>query len=258
MKKIASLVYGVAAYVAFLGAFLYLMAFTLNLAPHSVSGASSLPPLLAVLIDAGLIVLFGLQHSIMARPGFKEWWTRFVPRHLERSTFVLIAAVLVWGMTWFWQPIPGDLWNVTGTGMVVLYAISILGWLTVPVTSFFTDHFELFGLRQVFEYATGRSRRQPVFEERALYKKVRHPMMLAFLIAFWAAPQMTAGHALFAGLMTSYILAGIYFEERDLARAHGQVYRDYQERVPKLLPIGGLRGAPQSRIKAKAATAQSR
>ena len=241
-KKIVSVVYGAGAYVLFLGAFLYLIAFATNVAPHSVSGSPSLPPLLAALGDVALIILFGLQHGIMARPGFKRWWTRFVPPHLERSTFVWFAAALVIAIVQFWQPIEGDLWNVTGAGRIALYMISLFGFLTVPVTSFLTDHFELFGLRQVFEYALGRPPHQPEFKERALYKKVRHPMMLGFLLAFWATPHLTVGHLLFAGLMTSYILIGIYFEERDLARTHGQAYRDYQMRVPKLVPFGGLGG----------------
>jgi protein-S-isoprenylcysteine O-methyltransferase Ste14 len=167
----------------------------------------------------------------MARPEFKRRWTRLVPPHLERSTFVWFAAALVIVIVQFWQPIEGDLWNVTGAGMIALYAISLLGFLTVPLVSFLTDHVELFGLRRVFEYALERPSSKPEFKERALYKKVRHPMMLGFLIAFWATPHMTAGHLLFAGLMTSYILVGVYFEERDLAR------------VPKLLPFGGLSSA---------------
>lgn len=251
LKKIASLVYGMGAYLLFLGAFLYLMAFATNVAPHSVSGTPSLPPLPAALVDIALITLFGLQHGIMARPGFKRWWTRFVPPHLERSTFLWFAAALVIVIVQFWLPIEGDLWNITGAGMIALYAISLLGWLTVPVTSFLTDHFELFGLRQVFEYALERPMSKPEFKERAFYKKVRHPMMLAFLIAFWAAPHMTAGHLLFAGLTTSYILVGIYFEERDLARTHGQAYRNYQARVPRLLPFGGHRSPQPSPLEAK-------
>ena len=257
MKKMMSVVYGAGAYLLFLGAFLCLMAFETNMTRHSVSGAHSLPPIVAALIDVALITLFGLQHGIMARPAFKRWLTGFLPPHLERSTFVWFAAALVIVMIQFWQPIEGDLWNVTGAGMIALYAISVLGWLTVPVTSFLTDHFELFGLRQVFEFAVDRPRSKPEFKERAFYRKVRHPMMLGFLIAFWAAPHMTAGHLLFAGLMTIYILIGIYFEERDLERAHGQAYRDYRARVPKLLPSGGLRSTQPSWVTAKAATAQS-
>lgn len=243
LKKIAFVIYGAGAYLLFLGAFLYLMAFATNVVPHSVSGTPSLPPVTAALVDVALITLFGLQHGIMARPGFKRWLTRFVPQQLERSTFVWFAAALVIVIVQFWQPIGGDLWNVTGIAMIALYAISLLGWMAIPVTSFLTDHFELFGLRQVFEYALERPRSKPKFKERAFYKKVRHPMMLAFLIAFWATPHMTVGHVLFAGLMTSYILVGVYFEERDLTRAHGQVYRDYQARLPKLLPFGWRRSA---------------
>jgi len=257
LKKIASVVYGVGGYLLFLGSFLYLIAFVNNVAPNSVSGTASLPPLLAALIDIELITLFGLQHGVMARPGFKRWWTRIVPPHLERSTFVWLAAALVIVIVQFWQPIEGDLWNVTGAGMIALNVISLLGFLMVPVTSFLTDHFELFGLRQVFEYALGRPTHKPEFKERAFYKKVRHPMMVGFLIAFWAAPHMTSGHLLLATLMTSYILIGIYFEERDLVQAHGQAYRDYQARVPKLLPLGGLKGAQPGPLKAKAETAQS-
>jgi protein-S-isoprenylcysteine O-methyltransferase Ste14 len=256
LRKIASLIYGAGAYLLFLGAFLYLITFATNLARHSVSGAPSLPPLWAALVDIALITLFGLQHGIMARPEFKRRWTRLVPPHLERSTFVWLAAALVIVIVQFWQPIEGELWNVTGAGRIALYAISLLGFLTVPVVSFLTDHFELFGLRQVFEYALERPGSKPEFKERALYRKVRHPMMLGFLIAFWATPHMTAGHLLFATLMTSYILVGVYFEERDLAHAHGQAYRDYQARVPRLLPFGALSSAQPVPLKARAETAQ--
>jgi len=246
MKKTLSAVYGVAAYVLFLGAFLYLIAFSLNLGPSPISGPGSLPPLAAGVIDVGLVTLFGLQHSIMARPGFKSWWTRVVPQHLERSTFVLISAALVTVIVTAWQPVQvqswGELWNVTGAGMIALYAVAGLGWLTVPLCSFLTDHYELFGLRQVADYVLGRTASKPEFKERALYKKVRHPMMLGFLVAFWAAPHMTVSHLLFAATMTAYILVGIHFEERDLARKHGQAYRDYQARVPKLLPIPPAEG----------------
>jgi protein-S-isoprenylcysteine O-methyltransferase Ste14 len=256
LRKIASVVYGAGAYLLFLGAFLYLIAFGTNVARHSVSGAPSLPAFLAALVDIALITLFGLQHGIMARPEFKRRWTRLMPPHLERSTFVWFAAVLVIVIVQFWQPIEGDLWNVSGAAMIALYTICLLGFLTVPAVSFLTDHFELFGLRQVFEYALERPRSKPEFKERALYKKLRHPMMLGLLIAFWATPHMTAGHLLFAALMTSYILVGVYFEERDLARAHGQVYREYQARVPRLLPFRGPASAQAGPLKARAEAAQ--
>ena len=257
LKRIASAVYGVGAYVLFLGAFLYLIAFTLIVAPNFAGRTHALPSLLGALIDIGLITLFGLQHGIMARPGFKQWWTRFVPPHLERSTFVWFAAALLIVVLRFWQPIEGELWNVTGPGMVALYSISLIGFLGVPATSLLTDHFELFGLRQVFEYTRGQPVSKPEFKERALYKRVRHPMMLSFLIAFWAVPHMTAGHFLFATLMTSYILVGIFFEERDLTRAHGQQYRDYQARVPKLLPFGASSGLQPGPVKPKAQVVRS-
>jgi protein-S-isoprenylcysteine O-methyltransferase Ste14 len=239
-RKTASLIYGAGAYVLFLGAFFYLIAFANNFAPHSISGNTSLPPLLAALVNTLLIALFGLQHGIMARPGFKRRWTRIIPPHLERSTFVWFAAILVIAIIRFWQPIKGDLWNVSGMGFAALSVISLLGFLAVPVVSFLTDHFELFGLRQAFQYALDHPSSKPEFRERSLYRKTRHPMMLAFLVAFWATPHMTVGHLLFAALMTCYILVGIYFEERDLSRTYGIIYREYQARVPKLLPLDGL------------------
>ena len=155
LKKTTSVVYAGSAYLLFLGAYLYLVAFASNVLPDSISGPASLPPIPAALADIALITLFGLQHSIMARPAFKQWWTRVVPQHLERSTYVLIAAALVIVIVRFWQPIEGDLWNVTGTGKIVLYAVSLLGWAGVPAVSFLTDHFELFGLRQVFGIRRG-------------------------------------------------------------------------------------------------------
>lgn len=243
MKNTLSVVYSAVAYTLFLGAFLYLVAFALNLAPHSVSGEPTSPPAVAVLVNIALITIFGLQHSVMARPGFKRWWTQVIPKHLERSTFVMIAASLVIAIVELWQPIGGDIWRVSGTLAAVVLGISVTGWLVVPFTSFLTDHFELFGLRQVYEAVTGRPRTPQQFRERSLYKKSRHPMMLGFIVAMWATPHMTMGHLLFAGLMTSYILTGIYFEERDLVREHGAAYRDYQARVPKLLPLGARRPA---------------
>ena len=238
MKKTLSVLYGLGAYLLFLGAYLYLVAFSLNLAPHSLSSRATATPWRAALIDIGLVTIFGLQHSIMARPGFKRAWTRVVPAHLERSTFVLIATAMVVLIVVAWQPIDGVIWNISSPMGAVIIGISIAGWLSVPGVSLLTDHFALFGLRQVYEHATGRRTSPPEFKERMVYKSVRHPMMLAFIVAMWATPLMTSGHLLFAGLMTSYILIGIHFEERDLAKAHGRDYREYQQRVPKLLPLG--------------------
>jgi protein-S-isoprenylcysteine O-methyltransferase Ste14 len=244
MNKTLSVIYGAAAYVLFLGAFLYLVAFYSNLGPNPIAGPASLPPLAAAAIDVGLIALFGLQHSFMARPAFKRRWTRMVPQHLERSTYVLIAALLVILIVAGWQPIDGELWKATASwSIALLAALSALGWLMIPLCSFLTDHFELFGLRQVAEYAFGWAQLKPEFKQKALYKKVRHPMMLGFLVAFWAAPYMTVSHLLFAVAMSAYILIGIHYEERDLAVKHGQAYRDYQARVPKLLPIPSVEEA---------------
>ena len=244
MKKILSITYGLTAYVLFLCAFLYLVAFSLNVLPHSISGAATQPPLAAALNDVTLITVFGVQHSIMARPAFKRWWTRFVPPHVERSTFVLIATGLVILIVVGWEPIEGDLWNFTGVGKIMISAVSLLGWMAVPAISFLTDHFHLFGLRQVAQYALGRTPTRPVFRETSIYRKVRHPMMLAFLVGFWATPHMTMGHLLFATVMTAYILVGTYFEERTLVAEHGRAYQDYLTRVPKLLPLGGAADSP--------------
>jgi methanethiol S-methyltransferase len=247
MKKTFSVAYGLLAYGLFLCAFLYLIAFTLNLAPQSVSGPAARPPLVAALIDVALIALFGAQHSIMARPTFKARWTQVIPPHLERSTYMMVANGLLGLLIACWQPIEGELWNVGGAGAVAISAVSVIGYLAVPACSLLNDHFYLFGLRQVAEYALGRPSSEPVFRERSAYKWIRHPMMAGFLVAFWATPRMTVGHLLFASAMTAYILAGIYFEERSLAAAHGRAYRDYQSRVPKLLPWGAA-GEPSQAL----------
>lgn len=245
MKKTLSLLYGAGAYIFFLAVFLYLVAFEMNLVPNSVSSLATASPWLAGLVDIGLVTAFGLQHSVMARQGFKNWWTRIVPRHLERSTFVWIGAAMILLIVLGWQPIEGNLWTVTGSPAIAILAVSALGWSMVPVCSFLTDHFELFGLLQVWEYATGRSPAEPHFKTVALYKQVRHPMMLGFIVALWATPHMTIGHLVFAGTMSAYILVGIYFEERDLVRKHGASYRHYQLEVPKLIPGFARSGAAQ-------------
>jgi len=237
MNRIFAITYGGTAYVLFLGVFLYLIAFTMNMAPHSVSGPATMPAVAAVAIDIALVTLFALQHTIMARPAFKRKWTRIVPKHLERSTFVLVASAMVLLMITCWQPIDGLIWNLTGPAAMAMYVISVIGFLGVPLVSLITDHFHLFGLRQVYEFATGRPQSAPVFKMVGPYKAIRHPMMLSFLVAFWATPTMTAGHLLFASLMTFYIQVGVYFEERSLAAEHGKAYRDYQSNIPKLMPV---------------------
>ena len=169
--------------------------------------------------------------------------------------FVLVATGLLVLLIVCWQPIAGELWNITGAGMLVVTAVSLLGYLAVPAISLLTDHFYLFGVRQVAQFALDRAPTRPQFRERSVYRKVRHPMMLGFLVAFWAAPHMTAGHLLFAATMTAYILAGIYFEERTLVAEHGHAYRDYQSRVPKLAPWGSTADSP-SAAEPRASTAR--
>ena len=236
-KKTFALLFSVTAYVLFLGAFAYLVAFTMNLTPHAISGEATIPPVWAAVIDVALVTLFALQHTIMARPWFKRAWTRIVPEHLERSVFVLVATAVMGLVVLAWQPIGGTIWNVSGAGMFTLATISAIGWTAVPAVSFLTDHFELFGLRQAYEYATGQKATKPEFKMRAIYKQVRHPMMLGFLMGLWATPLMTTSHMLFAGLFTAYIAVGTIFEERDLVTAHGDAYRKYQQEVPKFVPI---------------------
>jgi methanethiol S-methyltransferase len=236
MKKLFAVLYGVVSYALFLAVILYMIAFVANRVPWPISGPQRIPGAAAAVMDVGLITLFGLQHSIMARMGCKRWLTTFVPAYLERSTYVLISSVLVGAVLLAWQPIGGVIWDVPDPFATILLTVSGLGWTLVFTSMFLTDHFGMFGLRQAFTYAVGRTPADEACREQGMYRVVRHPMMLGFLVAFWSAPLMTVGHLLFAGLMTIYILVGIYFKERDLTAAHGRAYAGYRERVPMLLP----------------------
>ena len=228
--------YGVLAYAGFLAAFLYLVGFVAGfgvpkaLDDGSPSGAAGL------VVDLALIALFGVQHSVMARPAFKQVWTRIVPLPAERSTFVLVSCAVLALLYWQWRPFPEPIWQASGGLAYAVLALAALGWGTALVATFLIDHFDLFGLRQTFDFATGRPYRPPVFRERLLYRMVRHPLMLGFLIAFWAAPTMSRGHLLFAAGMTGYILLALVVEERTLVTLHGDAYREYRRRVPKLIP----------------------
>lgn len=239
-----TLIYGAATYAFFFGTFLYLIGFVGNwVVPKSIdSGIPAGSIAGAIMTNVLLLGLFAVQHTIMARPGFKAWWTRYVPRHVERSTYVLLATAILALMAWQWCPLPTVVWRVDQPMMAALLSgLSLAGWGIVLVATCLIDHFELFGLRQTVLYAMQRKVEGPEFKERLFYRWVRHPLMLGFLIAFWATPVMTQGHLLFAVVTTAYVLVAIQIEERTLIYLHGDRYRDYQRRVSMLLPFGGGR-----------------
>jgi methanethiol S-methyltransferase len=243
MGGIASVLYGAVSYMLFLGTILYAIAFVGNLqVPKTIDSGEAGPLGAAVLIDTLLLALFAIQHSVMARPAFKRWWTRFVPQPVERTTYVLLASLILVLLFWQWQPIPQTVWSVTNpVGVVLMQAIFWVGWAVVFLSTFLINHFELFGLRQVYARLRGHSLPEAVFRTPFLYKRVRHPLYLGFLLAFWATASMTAGHLLFALATTGYILLGIYLEERDLIALFGDQYRRYREQVSMLVPLPGRR-----------------
>lgn len=240
MKKILSLSYGLVCYLAFFGTFLYAIGFVGNLfVPKSIDGAPDAPLLTAVFVNASLLLLFALQHSIMARPAFKRWWTRIIPEHLERSTYVLLASGCLMLMMWQWQPVGGIVWSIESeTVKTVLSVIYLLGWGIVLISTFLINHFDLFGLRQVWLYFLGKPYTTLPFRVPIFYRYVRHPLYLGFLIAFWSTPVMTAAHLLFAILTTGYILTAIQLEEKDLQVHFGEKYTSYKKRVPMIIPFG--------------------
>lgn len=233
------LVYSSAAYALFLGVFLYAIAFVAGLGvPVTVDTPSSLGTTAAVVADLALLGLFGIQHSGMARHGFKRWWTRIIPEPAERTTYVIFSSLVLALMMWQWQGLPRVVWDVRQpVGSTVLWTLCGLGWLIVLASTFMINHFDLFGLRQAWHFVRG-DRPEPLpFQTRFLYKVVRHPIMLGFVTAFWATPRMTAGHLLFTAVATIYIVAALQLEERDLMRHFGDRYRVYRGRVPMLLPV---------------------
>jgi methanethiol S-methyltransferase len=240
MTRTLALAYGVAGYLAFLASSLYTVGFVGDLlVPRSIdSGPQDTAPVAAALVDALLLLLFAAQHSVMARPAFKRWWTRFVPTPVERSTYVLVASLTLGLLFWQWRPIPAILWHVENpVARPAVLAVSWAGWALVFASSFLIDHFDLAGLRQVSLHAAGRPYTPVGFAAPGPYRYVRHPMMLGFLLAFWASPRMTAGHLLFAAAMTAYILVALRLEERDLEGVHGESYRAYRDRAGLLLPL---------------------
>jgi protein-S-isoprenylcysteine O-methyltransferase Ste14 len=244
MRRLFALFYGVVAYMLGLISILYAIGFVGNVAvPKTIDvGGEGAAWQEALLTDLLLIAIFAIPHSLMARKGFKRWWTRIVPEPIERSTYVLTAAVLFLALFWFWEPITQRVWHVEAPALrSTLFVVYFMGWGIVLLSTFLIDHFNLFGLAQVFGRWRERKAKDPEFQTPSLYKLVRHPLYFGLLLAFWATPDMTTGHLVFAIANTAYILIGIMFEERDLVSFYGDDYRDYRRRVPMVLPfrIGG-------------------
>ena len=247
IQRVLAVGYGVIAYLAFLAAFGYTIGFLAGTGvPKGVDDGTPGPGLTAVLINAGLLGLFAVQHSVMARPWFKRWWTRLVPPAIERSTYVLVASLVVGLLLWQWRPLPDMVWSVeVGWARGLLWTLSVAGWAVLGISTFLIGHFDLFGLRQVLARARRREYAEPGFRQPLFYRVVRHPLMVGFLIAFWAAPDMSVGRLLFAGMASGYILVAVRFEEHDLGRQLGEPYLRYMRRVPRFIPRP--RAAPTER-----------
>jgi protein-S-isoprenylcysteine O-methyltransferase Ste14 len=238
MHRVGVFVYGVLAYACFLATFLYAIGFVGGFGvPRSIDSAADGPLGVAILVDVLLLAIFALQHSVMARPAFKRWWTRIVPEAAERSTYVLASSLALLFLFWQWRPIGGVVWHVEHPlGQAALYGIFAAGWLIVLVTTFLINHFDLFGLRQVWFHLRDEPYRPLGFVTPGPYRYVRHPLYVGWLLAFWATPTMTAAHLLFAVMTTAYILIAIQLEERDLGEVHGERYAEYRRSVPMLVP----------------------
>lgn len=238
MGGIIAALYGALVYLLFFGTFLYAIGFVGNLwVPKGIDSGPVIATGTAIAIDVLLLGIFAIQHSLMARPAFKRWWTKLVPQSVERSTYVLFASLALLVLYWFWKPLPASVWSVeAGWARTLLWVVFWAGWGILLISTFLINHFELFGLRQVHARMTGRMIPAPVFRTPVFYRHVRHPIYLGFVLAFWAAPDMSMGRLLFAIGGTGYILVGIQLEEHDLIGLFGQTYRDYKRRVPMLLP----------------------
>jgi methanethiol S-methyltransferase len=237
MPGLIVLLYAAGAYLLFLGVLGYAVGFFAGAGvPKGIDrGAHATVPVAAG-IDLLLLSLFAVQHTVMARPWFKRWWTRVVPEPAERATFVLASSLVLALLFWLWQPIEGTAWRVPGPASGVLWAVYVAGWVLAIGATFLISHSDLFGLRQAWLHARRVTYSPPPFTERGLYRRIRHPLMAGFLVVFWSAPTMTAGHVLFAAAATGYVLAGIAFEEHDLSQSLGGGYAAYRARVPALIP----------------------
>jgi len=237
--KTFPLLYGVICYLAFLGTFLYAIGFIGNfVVPKTIDSTPQRSVLSAIFIDAVLLLVFALQHSIMARPAFKRWWMQFVPEYLERSTYVLFASLCLIVMMWQWQPIGGIVWFVkSDTVKTALFITFFVGWAIVLISTFLINHFDLFGLRQVWLHFIGKTYSRLRFRIPVFYRFVRHPLYLGFLIAFWSTPVMIIAHLVFAILTTGYILTAIRLEERDLKTRFREKYKNYANDVPMIIPF---------------------
>ena len=238
MTRFAALLYGVLAYALFFATFVYSVGFLSGLiVPKTIDDGAAVPFAEALIVNLALMSLFAVQHSVMARRGFKEWWTRYVPKPVERSTYVLFATLALALLIWQWRPMPAIVWQIGNPiAAAAVTALSLFGFVFALTSTFLINHFELFGLQQVANNVTGRTMPAVRFRTPLYYKFVRHPLYLGFIVAFWAAPVMSAGHLLFAAVTTAYIFVGIFLEERDLVELFGDEYRRYRHRVSMIVP----------------------
>jgi protein-S-isoprenylcysteine O-methyltransferase Ste14 len=238
IARLTAFLCGLVAYFAFFGTILYAIGFVMGLVvPKTIDSGTVSSTNQALLVNLLLMSLFAVQHSVMARRQFKEWWTQYVPKSVERSTYVLFASLTLMLLFWQWCPMPAIVWQIDEPGIAMTVAtVSLVGWVMVFTSTFLINHFELFGLHQVASNLAGREMPAPRFRTPLYYKFVRHPIYLGFIIAFWAAPTMSVGHLLFAAVTTAYIFVGILLEERDLVDLFGDDYRRYKDRVSMLLP----------------------
>lgn len=238
MGRLVAFLYGLISYFVFFASFLYAIGFVEDfIVPKTIDSGAAVPLAEALIVNLLLMSVFAIQHSVMARPQFKQWWTRLVPKSVERSTYVLFSSLALVLLFWQWRPMPAVVWHIANPQIAMaVVGLSLVGWLIVLTSTFLINHFELFGLHQVANNLTGRAMPAPHFRTPLYYKFVRHPIYLGFIIAFWAAPTMTMGHLLFAAVTTAYIFVGIALEERDLVTVFGDEYRRYKGRVSMVIP----------------------